>query len=611
MDTTEYRDTHAGRLRAEHSGNVVRLAGWAERIRDQGGVIFVDLRDASGAVQVVFRPDSSGDAMTAAGSLKREYCISVAGVVRERPEGTRNDDLATGAVEVEVTELDILSPAETLPFQLDERTETEEGRRLAYRYLDLRRPRMAANLLGRSKAVAAMRRVMEDKGFLEVETPTLIASTPEGARDFLVPSRLRPGQFYALPQSPQLFKQLLMIGGVERYYQVARCYRDEDFRADRQVEFTQLDFEGSFWGQEDVLQTLEDISVEVVASVKGVEIARPFPRLTYAEAMARYGTDKPDLRFGMEIVDVAADLAGTDFKAFAGVVASGGAVRGINAGPLGLARSGLDRLVARAQDLGAKGLVWMVVEEDGSLRSPVAKFLSSAELTALASRLSAAPGDVLLIMADDERTVSHVLGQLRLELGQPEGHDELAFLFVTDFPVFERTEGGDLVPLHHPFTAPVSVDEMRNEPDTAISKAYDLVLNGSELGSGSVRIHDPAVQAQVFEVLGISAEAAQRRFGWFLEALRYGTPPHAGFAIGIDRMVSILQGEKNIREVIPFPKTQTGADPLTSSPSRVDAHQLMELGIDIRPEIRAMWAEEAGDDSHAETPGPEAEKPSE
>ncbi len=595
MATTEYRDTHAGELRAEHRDRVVRLAGWAERIRDQGGVIFVDLRDATGIVQVVFRPDSAAESMDVARTLKREFCITVTGLVRERPEGTKNPDIATGHVEIEATAIDVLSAAETLPFQLDDRTEAEEGRRLKYRYLDLRRPRMAANLLGRSKAVGAMRRIMEEKGFLEVETPTLIASTPEGARDFLVPSRLRPGQFYALPQSPQLFKQLLMIGGVERYYQVARCYRDEDFRADRQVEFTQLDFEGAFWGQEDVLQTLEDIAVAVVAAVRGVDIERPFPRLTYAEAMDRYGTDKPDVRFGMEITDLGSVFSGSEFKAFASTLDGGGVVRGINAGPLGLARSGLDRLVASAQELGAKGLVWMVVEDDGSLRSPVAKFLAEAELGRLRSALDAAPGDVLLIVADDAPVVSRVLGQLRLELGQAEGHGELAFLFVTDFPVFERNEGGDLVPIHHPFTAPVSVDEMRNHPDTAISKAYDLVLNGAELGSGSVRIHDPQVQAQVFDVLGISPEAAERRFGWFLEALRYGTPPHAGFAIGIDRMVSILQGEKNIREVIPFPKTQTGADPLTSSPSRVEAHQLIELGIDVRPEVRALWTEEAED----------------
>ena len=598
MASTEYRDTHAGDLRPEHAGTVVRLAGWAERIRDQGGVVFVDLRDASGVVQVVFRPDAAPTATDAAHGLRREYCIRVDGTVQQRPEGTVNADLATGAVEVEAAALEILSSAETLPFHIDERTDVDEGRRLRYRYLDLRRPRMTANLRARSTAVGAMRRVMEGRGFLEVETPTLIASTPEGARDFLVPSRLRPGQFYALPQSPQLFKQLLMIGGVERYYQIARCYRDEDFRADRQVEFTQLDFEGAFWGQDEVLETLEEIAVAVTKAVRGIDLSRPFPRLTYAEALARYGTDKPDIRFGMEIVELSDVFATTEFKAFSGVLAAGGAVRGLNAGGRQMARSALDGLVVRARELGAAGLVWLVVEADGSLRSPTAKYLGEDEQAALKRELSAQPGDVLVVVADRADVVAAVLGQLRLDFGQPAAHDELAYLFVTDFPVFERTEGGDLAPLHHPFTSPVSVEAMRNDPDHAISKAYDLVLNGSELGSGSVRIHDPVVQAQVFEILGISPEAAQRRFGWFLEALRYGTPPHAGFAIGIDRMVAILQGERNIREVIPFPKTQTGADPLTGSPSRVEDYQLSDLGIDVRPEVRVAWAaeEEAGTD---------------
>ena len=591
MAATEYRDTAAGELRAADAGNVVRVAGWVARRRDHGGVVFLDLRDSSGVVQVVLNPDDAPAPEDVIHSLRLEYCVTLQGEVRMRPGETANPDLPTGEVEIAAQRLDVLSPSAPLPFQLDERSDIEEARRLQYRYLDLRRPRIASNLRARSAAVGAMRRIMEDGGFLEVETPTLVASTPEGARDFLVPSRLRPGQFYALPQSPQLFKQLLMIGGVERYYQIARCYRDEDFRADRQVEFTQLDFEGAFWGQEEVLRTLEDIAVAVVRAVRDVDLPRPFPRLTYAEAMDRYGTDKPDIRFAMEIADLSGAFAGTEFKAFAGVLADGGAVRGINAGALELSRSGLDALVTRAQELGAKGLVWMVVEADGSLRSPVAKFLSDAEQGALKELLGAGEGDVLLIVADVSRTVATVLGQLRLELGQSAGHDELAFLFVTDFPVFERTAGGDLAALHHPFTSPVSVEDMDLRPEEAISKAYDLVLNGSELGSGSVRIHDPVVQAQVFEVLGISPEAAQRRFGWFLEALRYGTPPHAGFAIGIDRFVAVLTGEPNIREVIPFPKTQTGADPLTGSPGQVEDHQLADLGLEIRPEVRAMWAE--------------------
>jgi aspartyl-tRNA synthetase len=461
---------------------------------------------------------------------------------------------------------------------------------------------MAANLRNRSTAIRAMRDVMDEAGFLEVETPTLIASTPEGARDMLVPSRLRPGNFYALPQSPQLFKQLLMIAGVERYYQVARCYRDEDMRADRQLEFTQLDFEGSFWGQEDVLATLEEISVRVTKELRDIELDQPFPRLTWREAMDRYGTDKPDVRFGMEITDLSNVFVGTGFKAFAGVLESRGTVRGINAGALGLARSGLDGLVSRAQEIGAKGLVWMVVEEDGGLRSPIAKFLSDEEKAGVVAALDAGPGDILLIVGDEARVALAVLGQLRLDLGKPEDPEELAYLFVVDFPVFERNEDGDFAALHHPFTAPVDVTQMREDPGHAISKAYDLVLNGSELGSGSVRIHDPEVQAQVFDILGISDEEAERRFGWFLEALRYGTPPHAGFAIGIDRMVAILTNAPNIREVIPFPKTQSGADPLTGSPGRIESEQLRELGIEVRAQVLADWeANDAPIPAHPET----------
>jgi aspartyl-tRNA synthetase len=594
----ETMKTHgAGTLRATDVGVEVTLAGWVGRRRDHGGVIFVDLRDASGIVQVVLNPDDAPASEQDLSSLRMEFCISIAGSVRLRPADMANPDLPTGEVEVVAHEMNVLSPSETLPFQIDDRIEVDEARRLQYRYLDLRRPSMTDNLRARSKVIRAMRDVMGDLGFMEIETPTLIASTPEGARDMLVPSRLRKGNFYALPQSPQLFKQLLMIGGVERYYQVARCYRDEDLRADRQLEFTQLDFEGSFWGQEDVLATLESVSGRVTKDLRGVDLNLPFPRLTWHEAMERYGTDKPDIRFGMQITDLSGPFAETDFKAFSGVLASGGSIRGINAGPLGLSRSGLDGLSARAQELGAKGLVWMVAEEDGGFRSPVAKFLSSDEIGGIVAALDASVGDVVLLVADETSVVLETLGQIRLEVGQPDGHDELAYLFVVDFPVFERNEDGDFVPLHHPFTAPVDVRAMSEDPGHAISKAYDLVLNGSELGSGSVRIHDPEVQAKVFETLGISDEDAERRFGWFLEALRYGTPPHAGFAIGIDRLVAILQNAPNIREVIPFPKTQTGADPLTGSPARVEDEQLRELGIEVRPTVKAEWGagEAAGD----------------
>ncbi len=594
MDEATLRTAHAGLLSSEDIGNQVRVAGWVATRRDHGGVLFVDLRDASGIVQVVINPEEQPDLDDVTHALRDEFCISVLGSVRARPEGTINPDLATGEIEIGASEITVLSPADPLPFQIDDRADVDEMRRLEFRYLDLRRPRMAANLLARSRALQAMRSTLADDGFLEVETPTLVKSTPEGARDFLVPSRLRRGSFYALPQSPQLFKQLLMVGGVERYYQIARCYRDEDFRSDRQVEFTQLDLEGAFWGQDQVLAALEPVIAAVVKALRGLDLETPFPRMSHADALARYGTDKPDIRFGMELVELSEVFSATEFKAFSGAVEAGGLIAGINGGGLGLSRAGLDGLVERAQALGAKGLVWMVVEDDGSLRSPVAKFLSDAELGGIKERLGAAVGDTLLIVADSPPTTRAVLGGLRIDLGQPEGHDELQFLWVTDFPVFEVTGEGRLVAAHHPFTAPVDVAEMENHPEDAISRAYDLVLNGTELGSGSERIHDPETQARVFRVLGISDTEAKERFGWFMRGLRYGTPPHAGFAVGIDRIIAILQNEPNIREVIPFPKTQTGLDPLTGTPGPVDDAQLAELGIDLRPEVKAALEEEAG-----------------
>ncbi len=595
MDTSPMKTIGTGELRTDHVGDSITLAGWIARRRDHGGVIFLDLRDSTGIVQVVLNPEDAPAPEDVLHGLRSEYCVQIRGVVRPRPKGTVNEGLPTGAVEVVAESLDVLSPSAPLPFQIDDRVDVDEVLRLQYRYLDMRKTRMAENLKARAKALRAMRRVMEGDGFLEIETPTLIVSTPEGARDMLVPSRLRQGAFYALPQSPQLFKQLLMIGGVERYYQIAKCYRDEDFRADRQLEFSQLDFEGSFWGQEDVLALLEEVVVEVVRDLRDEEVKLPLARMTYAEAMERYGTDAPDLRFGMEIAELSDVFAATDFKAFAGVLSSGGCVRGINGGALGLSRSGLDALVSRAQELGAKGLVWMVVEEDGSLRSPVAKFLSEAELEGIKTALGASVGETLLIAADDPRIVAKVLGRLRLDIGQPDGHAELSFAFILDFPVFDVDDDGRLSPAHHPFTDPGDLETLTTSPETAISKAYDLVLNGSELGSGSVRIHDAELQAKVFEVMNISAEEAEERFGWFLEALRYGTPPHAGFAVGIDRFVSILREEPNIREIIPFPKTQTGGDPLTGSPRRVEEDQLRDLGLDLRPDVRAAWAEREGE----------------
>jgi aspartyl-tRNA synthetase len=578
----EYRDTYAGHVTEARVGDSVRIAGWVARRRDHGAIIFIDLRDASGIVQAVIDPADIPDAK----NLRLEYVVSLRGVVRARPEGTKNPEMPTGMVEVAVGELRVLSAAETLPFMLDDRVDIDERTRLEYRYLDLRTPRMAANLRARSAAFRAMREVLDGLGFMDVDTPTLIRSTPEGARDVLVPSRLRKGSFYALPQSPQLFKQLLMVSGVDRYYQIARCYRDEDFRSDRQLEFIQLDLEGAFWGRDGVFQTLETVIGAVVERVRGVSVETPFPRFTYADVMERYGTDKPDLRFGMEIHDISGLVADSAFAVFASTVAEGGAVKGINAGNVGMTRSALDMLTEQARSLGAKGLISLVREETG-LRSSIAKFLSDEEQAGIIGAFDARPGDLLLLVADDPKKASTVLGQLRLELGRPEGHEQLAFLWVVDFPVFDVNDDGSLSPAHHPFTAPVDVDEMRNSPETAISKSYDLVLNGSELGSGSVRIHDPVVQQQVFDILGIGPEEAERRFGWFVKGLRFGTPPHAGFAVGIDRLLAILQGERSIREVIPFPKTQTGTDPMSGSPTSVDDDQLRELGIALRPEVKA------------------------
>lgn len=588
------RTARAGALRVADTGREVTVAGWVATRRDHGGVLFVDLRDASGIVQLVINPDEDPAAGAVGRDLRDEFCITATGTVRPRPAGTINTDLPTGEIEVAVSAVRVLSSADPLPFQIDDRAEVDEMRRLEYRYLDLRRPRMMTNLVARSRAVAAMRSTMIEQGFLEIETPTLVKSTPEGARDVLVPSRLRQGSFYALPQSPQLFKQLLMVAGVERYYQIARCYRDEDFRADRQIEFTQLDIEGAFWNREGVFASLEPVIAAVVRDLRGVEIPVPFPRITWHEAMARYGSDKPDTRFGMELVELNEVFAGTGFQAFAGALADGGLIAGINAGSRDLSRSGLDALVDRAKGIGAKGLVWLVVEADGSLRSPVTKFLSAGEQAAVQQSLQAAPGDLLLIVADRPKVTRAVLGALRLDLGRPADHSELAFLWVVDFPVFAVDEEGNLAPEHHPFTAPYSVEEMRTHPTTALSRAYDMVVNGVELGSGSERIHDPRTQKEVFDILGISDREAESRFGWFMRALRYGTPPHAGFAVGVDRLVMILQNEPNIREVMPFPKTQSGYDPMTASPGPVDDRQLAELGIELSPEIRVALEEEAG-----------------
>lgn len=578
------RSRGAGTIGDGDIGTSLVVAGWVQKRRDHGGVAFFDLRDATGLVQIVADPAQH----PLMDELRMEYCVRVEGVVRARPEGTVNVDLATGTIEIGVTTIEVLSASKALPFMIDDRAEVDETVRLKYRYLDLRRPRMAANLKARSKAAAAIRRALDELGFLEVETPTLINSTPEGARDMLVPSRLRQGEFYALPQSPQLFKQLLMVSGIERYFQIARCYRDEDFRSDRQLEFTQLDLEGSFWGRDDVFAAIEATLAAAVREVRGTEITLPLPRLTWQEAMDRYGVDKPDTRFGMEIVDLSGTVSGCGFVIFTDALDAGGTVRGINIGRQEWSRGRADDLTERAKDLGAKGLVWGVIESDGSLRSPAAKFLEPEEIEQIKQGLAAGPGDVVLIVADPRwQNAARVLGALRNELGRPQDHHALSFLWVVDFPLFEEGEDGKITFSHHPFTSPQSVDQMRSDPHNALSNAYDVVLNGVELGSGSIRIHDPVVQRQVFEILGIDAETAQRRFGWFLEALEYGTPPHGGFAFGIDRLVMILQNEDTIREVIPFPKSQSGVDPMTGAPTWVDAQQLGDLGISLSPEALA------------------------
>ncbi|GMU79584.1 MAG: aspartate--tRNA ligase [Acidimicrobiia bacterium] len=577
------RTHRAGDLRPTHVGTVVELCGWVASRRDHGGVVFLDLRDAAGVVQVVVDPDAV--AGVDVHGIRSEYCLQVSGSVRDRPEGTVNPDLATGAVEVAATTLTVLNPSDPPPIPIGDRASADEVLRLRHRYLDLRSERLQRNLRTRATVNAAIRRAMEANGFVEVETPMLVASTPEGARDFVVPSRLSPGEFYALPQSPQLFKQLLMVGGVDRYYQIARCLRDEDLRADRQFEFMQLDAEMSFADGDDVRAVISDAVRAAAEAVTGAAVG-PIPTLTHAEAMGRYGSDKPDLRFGLELVDLGEVFGATEFRAFQAEAVKG--IRVPGQGDLGRAR--LDALIARAQGLGAAGLVWVRVRDGGALEAPTVKFMSEAEQRGLVDAAGAQPGDLLLIVAGARRMVESVLGTIRNDLGRPPVHEGgLHFCWVVDFPLFEELgDGGRPVPAHHPFTAPHPADlallaHAHGEELLSVrSLSYDLVLNGWELGSGSVRIHRHELQQQVFELIGIDEATANARFGFLLDAFRYGAPPHAGFAFGIDRLAAILAGEDNIREVIAFPKTQSGADPLTGAPTPVDAHHLRELGIALR-----------------------------
>jgi aspartyl-tRNA synthetase len=577
------RTHRCGDLRPEHIGEKVTLCGWVATRRDHGGVVFLDLRDAAGLVQVVVDPDAvDGDDPH---QLRAEYVVRVEGEVRYRPEGTVNADLATGEIEVAVTRLEVLNPAEPSPIPL-ERVEADEVLRLKYRYLDLRRDRMQRNLRLRATVNAAMRRSMMEQQFVEIETPMLIASTPEGARDFVVPSRLQPGSFYALPQSPQLFKQLLMVGGFDRYFQIARCLRDEDPRADRQFEFMQYDMEMSFADGEDVMAIVTEAVQAAVEAVRG-EPAPTFRRMTWHESMERYGVDKPDTRFGLELVDATEVFEATEFRRFQAEAVKG--IRMPGEGEMGRGR--LDALVERAKQLGAAGLVWMRVGEHGSLDSPVAKFLSEAEQLGVIDAFGATTGDLLLLVAGERRVVEPVLGRLRLELGRPAvSEGGLQFVWVVDFPLFEGiADEGTPIPAHHPFTMPHPDDldllasATGDELLQVRSRSYDLVVNGWELGSGSVRIHSPEVQQQVFSLLGITPEHARARFGFLLDAFRYGAPPHAGFALGTDRFAAVLAGEENIREVIAFPKTQSGSDPLTGAPTPLDPAQLAELGLQVRP----------------------------
>jgi aspartyl-tRNA synthetase len=578
-----YRDAWCGQVLPDRVGQTARVAGWVHRRRDHGGLVFIDLRDRTGLVQLVFNPDAAGGAFALGHELRAEDVLSASGeVVRRSPE-TVNPELPTGDVEIRVADAERLADAETPPFEIESFSgEVGEEMRLRYRYLDLRRERMHRAIVLRHRVVRAIREFFDAEGFVDVETPMLSRSTPEGARDFLVPSRREPGSFYALPQSPQLFKQLLMIAGFERYYQIVRCFRDEDQRADRQLDFTQLDVEMSFVDVEDVLDVNERMLAHVLDRVDGPELELPIPRLGYDDAMARYGTDRPDVRFGMELVDVSEALRGTEFKVFAGTIEGGGVVKGLDAGQRDLPRSALDGLISRAQELGAKGLVWAFREGDG-WRSPTAKFLSADELRSVNEALGAEEGDLMLLVADDAAVANEVLGQLRLELG--EWFDLLhgdRFVWVVDWPMFEwSAEESRWDPLHHPFTAPDGEFDPER-PGEARAKAYDIVWNGQELGGGSVRISDTAVQEQVFGVIGIGSDEARERFGFLLDALRYGAPPHGGIAYGLDRIVQRLLGAESIREVIAFPKTASGADPLTGAPAAVEETQLRELGLGLR-----------------------------
>jgi aspartyl-tRNA synthetase len=582
--------THTcGELRTRHVGQEVTLAGWVNRRRDHGGLVFIDLRDRSGIVQVVANPDAAPEAHAAAQQARGEYVLQVRGLVQPRPEGLVNPDIPTGEIEVVACEVKVLNPAKTPPFYVYDDSPVDEALRLKYRYLDLRRPRMQRNLILRHRVVRHIRDFLEARGFVEIETPILFKTTPEGARDYLVPSRVHPGKFYALPQSPQQLKQLLMVAGYERYFQIARCFRDEDQRGDRQPEFTQLDLEMSFVEREDVMALTEELMVGIVATCSDRKLLfKPFPRLTYQEAMRRFGTDRPDMRFEMDLVDISDLVAECGFGIFSKTVAAGGQVRGIRVPGCGTySRRQIDELTGLVQKEGARGLAWLAPGQEGQVRSSFARFLAEGEVTAIVRRMEAGPGDLLLFVADRPRVVNAALNGLRLELGERLGLRDrgvLAFCWVIDFPLFEwGEEERRWDPSHHLFTAPMPEDLplLETDPGAARGQQYDLVCNGEELAGGSIRIHQREVQEKVFELIGLDVEVARRRFGHMLEAFEYGTPPHGGIAPGIDRLVMLLAGEPNIREVIAFPKTQQAADLMADAPSPADSKQLEELHIQV------------------------------